>query len=385
MQVDGFTNRALVVILLVVLVVIAGFVAVEVAAMLLVVFASVLLALLLNGLATLLQNATPLGYSWAVGCSALGLVALLGGFGWLIGPGVVDEFGQLSEHIPQSLEDASDVLEALPWLPSSGVGEQALESMLAEGRDQLTRVTSVVSSVLGTLAHIGLMLIIGFYIAVSPEPYQRGVLHLLPPNLRHRGRLWLDALGIGLKWWLLGRFASMVVVGVLTTVGLWIIGVPLALALGFIAGLFSFIPYIGPILSLVPALLIGVVEGPSLLLHIALVYGVVQVLESNLITPLIQKQAVSIPPAALITAQLIFGSLFGIVGLLVATPLVVALIITIQVCYIEGVLGEDILVLGEGHQRTNHLDAADEGAEPEEAKRLPRLPTAPVAADGSEA
>ena len=380
MQIDRFTKRALVVILLVALVVAVGYIAFQAAAMLLVVFASILLALLLNGLATLLQRKTPLGYSWAVGCAAIGIVGLLVGFGWLIGPGVADQFSQLSDRIPRALEDASRVLETVPWLPSIGIGEQPLESMLSEGLDMVTRVTGVLSSTLGTLANIGLMLIIGFYIAVSPEPYQRGVLHLLPRTLRHRGRLLLDALGIGLKWWLVGRFASMLVVGVLTTVGLWIFGVPLALALGFIAGLFSFIPFIGPILSVIPALLIGLIEGTGLLLRIALVYGVVQVLESNLITPLIQKHAVSIPPAALITAQLILGALFGIVGVLLATPLLVALIITIQVCYIEGVLGEDVLVLGEGHQLADDADKA----QPEEEERLPRPPAESVAADGGE-
>lgn len=383
MQVDGFTKRALVVILLVALVVAVGFVAFKAAAMLLVVFASVLLALLLNGLATLLIKVTPLDYSWAVGCSALGIVGLLVGFGWLIGPGVADQFGQLSERIPRALEDASQVIETVPWLPSIGIGEQPLQSMLSEGVDMVTRITGVLSSTLGTLANIGLMVIIGFYIAVSPAPYQRGALHLLPPNLRHRGRLLLDALGTGLKWWLVGRFASMLVVGVLTTVGLWIFGVPLALALGFIAGLFSFIPFIGPILSVIPALLIGLIEGTGLLLSIAIVYGAVQVLESNLITPLIQKHAVSIPPAALITSQLILGALLGLVGVLLATPLLVALIITIQVCYIEGVLGEDILVLGEDHQRT---EDADDGVAPqEEARRLPRPPTASVAGNGGTA
>jgi predicted PurR-regulated permease PerM len=191
------------------------------------------------------------------------------------------------------------------------------------------------------------VIIIGLYAAATPTVYINGIVRLLPPSRRQRGRAVLRALGQALRWWLVGRIASMAVVGVLTAIGLWVAGVPLAFVLGLIAALLSFVPYIGPLAAVIPAALVALAEDPTKVIYVFALYGAVQLLESYLITPLIQERAVSIPPAVLIAAQVIMGVLAGAAGVLMATPLAVVLIVLVQMLYLEDVLGDSVSTLGE--------------------------------------
>jgi predicted PurR-regulated permease PerM len=192
-----------------------------------------------------------------------------------------------------------------------------------------------------------IVLLIGFYLALNPKLYVDSVVTLFPRQARSRAREILSALGRALRWWLIGRIAAMATVGVLTALGLWIVGMPLVLALGLIAGVFSFVPFIGPVASAVPAILIALVQSPWEVAYVICVYAVVQLLEGNFITPVIQKRVVLLPPAALLAAQLLMGVLFGLVGLVFATPLAVVLIVLVQMLYVEDVLGDRVHVLGE--------------------------------------
>lgn len=154
-------------------------------------------------------------------------------------------------------------------------------------------------------------------------------------------------LGHALSWWLVGRFASMAAVGVLTTLALSAIDMPLALVLGVIAGLFSFVPYIGPISSAVPAILIGLTESPWMAVYVVVIYAVIQFLEGNFITPLIQRRAVSLAPAVLLFSQFAMAVFYGLFGVLLATPLAIVLIVLVQMLYVQDVVKDPIKVLGE--------------------------------------
>jgi predicted PurR-regulated permease PerM len=145
----------------------------------------------------------------------------------------------------------------------------------------------------------------------------------------------------------MGRLASMALIGILTYIGLLVTGVPLALVLGFLAGILSFVPYIGPILSLIPALLVASLQSATVALYALAVYGIVQFAESNLISPVIQRRMVSIPPAFLVTAQVLGGVLAGGIGILLAEPAAVVVAVLIQTLYIEDVLNEPVSVIGE--------------------------------------
>jgi predicted PurR-regulated permease PerM len=138
----------------------------------------------------------------------------------------------------------------------------------------------------------------------------------------------------------------MVLIGGLTALGLALIGVPLAITLGLVAGALNFVPYVGPLLSFVPAALIALLQGPHVVVWVLVLYVLVQVVESYLVTPLVQQRAVHLPPALIITAQVVLGLVFGGVGLLVATPLTAAAVIVVQLVYVEDALHEDAHVRG---------------------------------------
>lgn len=156
-----------------------------------------------------------------------------------------------------------------------------------------------------------------------------------------------ESLGTALRWWLVGRAASMLVVGILTALGLWIAGVPVPLALALIAALMAFVPFLGPVLGAIPAVLVALVESPVKVLYVIIVFTFVQLLENYFITPLIQQRAVSMAPALLITVQIVMAILFGAMGVLLATPLAVVFIVLVQMLYIHDVLGDRIRLLGE--------------------------------------
>ncbi len=149
-----------------------------------------------------------------------------------------------------------------------------------------------------------------------------------------------------LRFWLLGRLASMVFVGLIAGIGLKLLGVPMAFTLGLIAGLATFIPYIGPILGAIPALLVALLEGPIIVLYVAILYFVVETVESSFIAPLAAKKAVHLAPAYTVIIQLAGGAVAGIPGVILATPLAVIGAVTIQLLYVEDVLGEKVEILG---------------------------------------
>jgi predicted PurR-regulated permease PerM len=164
------------------------------------------------------------------------------------------------------------------------------------------------------------VVILGIFLAVAPGRYRDGVVRLLPKASQDRGREVLNELGRTMQWWLLGQLVSMFLVGLVTTIGLWAIGIPLALILGIIAGLSEFIPIVGPILAFVPAALIGLSLGTETFLWVVVFYLILQQLEGNVIMPLVQKRAVDLPPPLTITAVFVGSAMFGLLGMFVATP-----------------------------------------------------------------
>nr|WP_229374877.1 AI-2E family transporter [Fibrella rubiginis] len=140
--------------------------------------------------------------------------------------------------------------------------------------------------------------------------------------------------------WLIGKLFSMIVVGVLSFLGLWLLGVKLAAALALFAGLITFIPNFGPILALVPAVLFAFSDGPQQVLYVVLLYTGIQLIESNLLTPLVQNKMISMPPALVLISQLIMGVFVGGIGLILATPVMAVVLILVKMLYVQDVLDD---------------------------------------------
>ena len=173
-----------------------------------------------------------------------------------------------------------------------------------------------------------------------------GLLYLVPPARRPRVAQVVDAVALDLRGWLLGQVILMVMMGATTALGLWLVGIPMALTLGIIAGILELIPYIGAWLSAVPAALIALLLGPWYLAMTLALYLGLHILEGYILVPLVQRRAVHLPPALTLVAQLLLGDLLGGLGLFVAAPLTVSAVTILKMLYVEDALGDQA---GEGH------------------------------------
>lgn len=302
-------------------------------------FAAVLLAVFLRLLVGLAVRHTPLQGGYALAAVVVGLLALLGLAGWLIAPSLVRQITLLVEALPDA------VRELQGRLAQTGLGRQVLEQVPSLGAspfvaDVLVRAAGVFSTTLSVLAYLVFVLFVSLFLAADPGRYRRAVVRLVPPPGRPRAEEVVAAVVATLKAWVLGRVLAMAIVGCAVGLGLWLIGVPLALGLGFIAGLLEFVPYVGPVLAAAPALLLALAEAPELALYVVLLYVGVQQVEGNVLTPLIQEVAVHMPPVLTLVAAFVMGTLFGALGLLVATPLAAVGLVLVRMLYLEDALGE---------------------------------------------
>ena len=205
----------------------------------------------------------------------------------------------------------------------------ATDDLAGRAGELLSRLTDTLSGTLAALGNVLLVVVLGIFLAAEPALYKRRILHLLPaPQQRRMDALTGDALR-ALRAWLLGELVAMTFVGLFTYLAMLLIGVPLPLALGVLAGLLDFIPLFGPIFAAAPALLLATSGGLSQMLWVGVAYVVIQQLEGNVLQPLVQERTVSIPPALLLLSLVVMGQLFGLLGLLVATPLTAVLLVVV--------------------------------------------------------
>jgi predicted PurR-regulated permease PerM len=303
---------------------------------LLIVFAAILGACVLRGAATWLHRRTGLGTGWCLGMVIMLLAVLLGAGLWLQGPRVTAQAVTVADTVTQQVQQLWGSLQANPLFQRLMPRLQDQANSVLGGLT--SRVPGLASSALGIGGDLVVILVTAIFLAASPETYAAGFLRLLPPGWRPRGHDVLDHLGHTLRLWFLGQFADMVVVALLTGTGLYILGVPLALTLGLIAGLFNFVPYIGALAGAVPALAVAVAQSPQTALYVGVLFAAVQTLEGNVIGPLIQRRTVDLPPALTILSQTVLGTLFGIMGLILATPLTAAAMVAVRMVYVESVL-----------------------------------------------
>jgi predicted PurR-regulated permease PerM len=345
----GLAARALTVTAIAALVVVALLFAWAAADVLLVVFVGVIIALALRGLADWLAGRTGMPAGLAVAAGALGTIGLLALAGWALADEVAQQAGELAERLPRAVRDLGERVGETPWgqlLLARLPDPQSLVSS-----DVVTRATGAFTTTLGitagALANVVIVVFIALYVSLAPDVYRQGIVRLVPPRRRRRAEEVLGVLGVALRRWFVGRLVAMVIIGSLTALGLWLIGVPLALTLGLLAGVLNFVPYIGPLVSFVPAALLALGEGPTVVLWVGALYVAVQTVESYVVTPLIEQHAVLLPPALTLTAQVMLGIVLGFPGLLLAAPLTAGAITLVKLLYVEGVLGEDVEVPGE--------------------------------------
>lgn len=335
-----FTRRAAAAVAMVTFVVLGGFVVWQLLSLILVLFLGVLFAIFLRGLTDRVADYTPLTDHWALLVVTAVLVIAFGGTGWLMAAPIGAQAAEIGDKIPEAVQELHN------WLEASPLGARTLDELAALDPTEvlsgeiLGPLGGAIFGVAGAVTHLAFVLAVGVYLAFDPEVYKRGMVRMVPMNYRERAEEIIDVCSHQLAWWLVGRLMAMLAVAVMITVGLLILGVPLPFFLGLIAGLLSFVPILGPLVSWVPAALIAFLVGPQYVIWTALLYLGAQGIESYFITPMVQQRVVSLPHAMTLIAEIFAGILFGLIGITVATPLAVLLMALINMIYVEDVLGD---------------------------------------------
>ncbi len=306
---------------------------------LLLIFAGVLFAVVLHRVAAWIAARSRITHGQAVAAVFVGTLALTGAMGWLLGSAIASQAESLWTQLPKITDHIAARLSGNPSLQHVFQNQSASNVHVAP-KDVLSGASNVVMTSFDTAVAIIVLVFLAIYGAYDPESYMRGLLRVVPPAKRERVRAIVSEISDGLFRWMLSRFAAMTVVGILVWLGLRVLHVPLPLALGFLAGVLTFVPYLGAVISAVPACLLAVSQGPLTVVWVAALFTIAHVLEGYLLTPILTRHSVRFPPAFTLAVQVLLGGLYGIIGLALATPVAVVLVVLVQRLYVEDTLGD---------------------------------------------
>jgi predicted PurR-regulated permease PerM len=295
-----------------------------IARVLLLLFAGILIAVFFEGCGKWLQHRLRIRYGAAVALTLLVLLGSLAGSAWFAAPRVHVQWNEFQEQLPGLIDRAQDLSGSTPWFEPLNQTAQRFAANI----DPVQRVSNFVVDIV-------VIAFLSIYLAFQPALYKKGLLLLTPRDSRDRVRAGIAQLGRTLWRWFIGRLIAMAVIGLLVFIVLWIIGFPLAFTLGLCAGIFEFIPYVGAILSGIPALLIAVSRGTTSVWVVLGLYLVVHAIDGYIVVPLVERKAVHIPPALTIVVQLAMYITAGLLGVLVADPLAACILACVQQFYIQ--------------------------------------------------
>ncbi len=337
---SDFTRQAATVLAMAAIIIVLFLLVWELITLLLVLFLGVLLAILLRGLANHLTTYTKLNDTISLFVVTGVLLLIFGITGWLAAPAVGEQASLIADKTPEALEEVQRVLERVP------LGERLLDELAEVDLGEFLRggllgpLGGAVFGFAGALSHGLFVIAVAFYLAYDPEVYKRGMVRLMPLHYRDRAEEIIAVCTFQLAWWLIGRLLAMAGVAIIITIGLWLLGIPLFGLLGLIAGLLSFVPILGPLVSFIPAALVAILVGPQYVIWVGLLFLGAQAVESYFITPVVQHRFVSLPHAMTLIAEIFAGILFGIIGITIATPLAVLIMALVNMIYVEDALGD---------------------------------------------
>ncbi|MDF2798584.1 MAG: hypothetical protein K0R85_1328 [Devosia sp.] len=293
-------------------------------------FAAILLAVIIWSVAELVRKVLPLRLKGSVAVACLIIVAVVAGLVWLMGAQVVEQISTLRNAIPLVASElkARFGVDVQQWFAHT------------DYTAWLQGALGYVPSVFGTVSSIILVVAGGVFLALDPQGHRDGALLLVPRAKRERLRQTLNLAALSLQRWLAGQVIAMVIIGAATAAVLTVLGVPSALALGLIAGLLEFVPYVGAIVAYVPLGLAAIGQGVDTFWWVLGAYVLIQQSEGNILMPLLQKRTVEIPPVVALFSVVALALLFGPLGIVLGVPLTVVLLVALRELYIIDVLGE---------------------------------------------
>ncbi len=300
--------------------------------LLLLVFACALIGLIFFNLARWIVERTGLNFGIALALSVVGILATLTGAFWFFGNSLTGEFTELAQRLPQAWETFQARFAQTP------VGVEIFRragDFMPSSPTIVNFITGLVTSLGTIVSALAIVIVGGIYLAAQPRLYGKGVIMLTPEAARGKLTRTFIAVAHSLNAWLLGQGIGMVFVGVATTLGLWLVGVPAAPAIGLVAGLCEFVPYLGTIVVVIPSVILAFGESTSTGIWTIVVLVAVQQIQGNLVMPLLQSRMVELPPALTIFSLVALGVLLGPVGVILATPLTVVAMVVIKAVYVD--------------------------------------------------
>jgi predicted PurR-regulated permease PerM len=273
------------------------------------------------------------GVRRAIGAPAtlIGVLLLLTMITMIIAPSITSQADEIVRDLPRAVQSIDRRLGIAPLIAR-------------ELRGMVRFLFPVISTVIGAVGGILVVLFLATYIAIEPDLYRNGVLHLVPHGARERAGEVLDALRDTLRRWLVARLLAMLAIGVITGLGLMALRVRGAGALAVLAGLLEIIPFFGPVASAIPAVGIALIDSPQKAIGVLVLYTIVQQLEGHLITTLILERRLDVPPVLTIVSVSAMGIVFGILGMLIAEPLLAATLVMTKMLYVQDVVHDDVAV-----------------------------------------
>lgn len=343
--IDGLSQKVIKVSSIVILMVLITLLILYGFKILLLIVAGLLFSIFFRGIAYRLREWFPINEVISLFLAFILFAAVIFTASTLLYPSVSKQMKSLQKEIPMAIEKGKTKLQG------NMVGDFILKrsNKMLDGQSNMQeKVMGFFNSVFGVLGDMYVIFFLGMFFTAQPSIYRNAIVTLFPIPKREKAESVLLTIAYTLKRWLMGKLLSMFIVGVLTTVGLSFIGIPMALTLGIFAAIITFIPNFGPLLSFIPAGLLASVEGMDQLLYTALLYVGIQALESNLLDPMIQKRMISFPIAAILIAQVLLAVFTGALGVILAVPIVAIVMVLVKMLYIEDILKDkNVEVKGE--------------------------------------
>ncbi|MFD1257029.1 AI-2E family transporter [Mucilaginibacter terrae] len=297
---------------------------------LLMVLCGILISVYFHGLGDMIERHSRMGRKWAMVISVAGSFAILGLLLWFMGTKIQNQVSQLSETLPSTIATARAKMSQTP------IGQKVLEYFSGDNSQKIfATAQSFFSTSFGVLGNIYIIFFLGIFFTASPSLYKEGILVLFPEDKKFMARYIMNRISLSLKGWLKGMLLSIVLITIMLTIGLSIAHIPVALVLAMIAGMLKIIPNFGSLAAMIPGVLLALTISTNTAIAVSLLYIISQTIVSNIVTPLIQKKMINLPPALTIISQIIMGTLSGALGVIMAVPLLAIVFILVDELYVK--------------------------------------------------
>ncbi|UNK78805.1 AI-2E family transporter [Sphingopyxis granuli] len=292
----------------------------------LLIFAGIVMASMLDGGARLLGRVLPIARSWRLLIVCLGIVAFMAWAILFAGSQIADQAAALQQVVMAQIDRVA------AWASEHGMGNLEIDTKTVTDNlaGTVGRVTAALGTVFGALTSLVMIMVLGIFLAIEPRLYERGVAWMLPMKAREDFYITTARMGFTLRRLMAGRLLGMVVEGIGTWLACLAVGIPMAVLMGLLTGLLAFIPNIGAIVSGVLLVLVGFSAGVDTGLWAIAIYFFVQTVDGYLIVPMVAKQTVDLAPALVLAAQILLGTLLGILGLFLADPIVAMIKVALE-------------------------------------------------------